>query len=144
MFFHMSVIDPGKMVHPPHEHAGEEIMFILEGTGEAGVFIQGSEAAQPEDVALEDVSVVVEKSTPWPSRVDLRPGIDLGEFGLEEKGVIVAGYHLRDARRVFLQNCSVRWAPQAPASYGPALRVERVADFENVRFHGADAHPDAR
>jgi len=37
MFFHMSVIDPGKMVHPPHEHAGEEIMFILEGTGEVQI-----------------------------------------------------------------------------------------------------------
>ena len=37
MFFHMSVIDPGKMVHPPHDHAGEEIMFILEGTGEVQI-----------------------------------------------------------------------------------------------------------
>ena len=116
----------------------------ISSTGEAGVFIQGSEASQPEDVALEDVSLVIEKSTAWPSRVDLRPGTDLGEFGLEEKGVIIAGYHLRDARRVSLQNCSVRWAPHAPASYGPALRVERVADFENLRFHGADAVPDAR
>jgi len=37
MFFHISVIDPGKSVHPPHEHAGEEVMFILEGKGEVTI-----------------------------------------------------------------------------------------------------------
>ena len=34
---HMSVIKPGERAHPPHEHAGEEVMFLLEGTGEAMV-----------------------------------------------------------------------------------------------------------
>lgn len=31
---HVSIINPGEMVHPPHAHAGEEVMFVLEGTGE--------------------------------------------------------------------------------------------------------------
>ena len=31
---HVSVIDPGKAPHPPHQHAGEEIIFLLEGTAE--------------------------------------------------------------------------------------------------------------
>ena len=31
---HVSVIDPGQTAHPPHEHAGEEVMFVLEGEGE--------------------------------------------------------------------------------------------------------------
>ena len=31
---HVSVIDPGKAPHPPHQHAGEEIVFLLEGTAE--------------------------------------------------------------------------------------------------------------
>jgi mannose-6-phosphate isomerase-like protein (cupin superfamily) len=31
---HISIINPGEMIHPPHAHAGEEVMFVLEGTGE--------------------------------------------------------------------------------------------------------------
>jgi quercetin dioxygenase-like cupin family protein len=31
---HVSVIDPGKAAHPPHQHAGEEIVFLIEGTAE--------------------------------------------------------------------------------------------------------------
>ncbi len=34
---HMSVIDPGQAAHPPHSHAGEEIMFLLEGQAEATI-----------------------------------------------------------------------------------------------------------
>lgn len=34
---HVSVIKPGERAHPPHEHAGEEVMFLLAGTGEAMV-----------------------------------------------------------------------------------------------------------
>jgi len=34
MRMHVSIINPGLAVHPPHAHAGEEIMFILEGNGE--------------------------------------------------------------------------------------------------------------
>lgn len=32
---HVSVIQPGEAAHPPHSHAGEEIMYLLEGTAEA-------------------------------------------------------------------------------------------------------------
>ncbi len=31
---HVSVINPGESPHPPHAHAGEEIIFILEGEAE--------------------------------------------------------------------------------------------------------------
>lgn len=34
---HVSVINPGEAAHPPHQHAGEEIMFLLEGTAEARI-----------------------------------------------------------------------------------------------------------
>ena len=34
---HVSVINPGEVPHPPHEHAGEEIIFLLEGTAEATI-----------------------------------------------------------------------------------------------------------
>lgn len=34
---HISEIGPGLAPHEPHEHAGEEIIFILEGTVEAMV-----------------------------------------------------------------------------------------------------------
>ena len=31
---HVSVINAGEAPHPPHQHAGEEIVFLLEGTAE--------------------------------------------------------------------------------------------------------------
>lgn len=34
---HVSVINPGEAAHPPHQHAGEEIIFLLEGEGEATI-----------------------------------------------------------------------------------------------------------
>lgn len=32
---HVSVIDPGAAPHAPHQHAGEEIIYLMEGTAEA-------------------------------------------------------------------------------------------------------------
>lgn len=32
---HLSAIAPGERAHPPHAHADEEILFLLEGTAEA-------------------------------------------------------------------------------------------------------------
>ena len=32
---HLSAILPGERAHPPHAHADEEILFLLEGTAEA-------------------------------------------------------------------------------------------------------------
>jgi mannose-6-phosphate isomerase-like protein (cupin superfamily) len=34
---HVSVINPGEAAHPPHQHAGEEIIFVFEGEGEATI-----------------------------------------------------------------------------------------------------------
>ena len=34
---HVSVVEPGERAHAPHEHAGEEVMFLLDGTAEAMV-----------------------------------------------------------------------------------------------------------
>jgi uncharacterized cupin superfamily protein len=31
---HISVINPGESPHPPHSHAGEEILFLLDGEAE--------------------------------------------------------------------------------------------------------------
>jgi hypothetical protein len=56
-----------------------------------------------------------------------------------EKGIVIAGIHLQDARQVTLRDCTVRWGANPPASYGPALSTERVADLEVENFHGSDA-----
>ena len=32
---HLSSINPGEAAHPPHEHGGEEIMFLISGSGMA-------------------------------------------------------------------------------------------------------------
>lgn len=34
---HISVIKPGMRAHDPHQHEGEEIYFILEGTAEVSI-----------------------------------------------------------------------------------------------------------
>jgi polygalacturonase len=106
--------------------------------GEAGVFIQGSAECTPEDIVLDDVALDIAKTTDWPSRFDLRPPEALG---VEEKGVVIAGIDLQDARQVTLRNCTVRWGPNSPASYGPALRTVRVGGLQVDNFQGADAHP---
>jgi quercetin dioxygenase-like cupin family protein len=31
---HITVLHPGEAPHPPHEHAGEEILYLLEGEAE--------------------------------------------------------------------------------------------------------------
>jgi hypothetical protein len=62
---------------------------------EAGVFIEGSPECTPEDIVLDDVTLNIAKTTEWPSRIDLRPP---EELGIEEKGVVIAGIHLQDAR----------------------------------------------
>ncbi len=32
---HLSSINPGEAAHPPHAHGGEEIMFLISGSGTA-------------------------------------------------------------------------------------------------------------
>jgi hypothetical protein len=109
--------------------------------GEAGVFIQGSPECIPEDIRLEDVSVTLAKTTAAPSRHDIRPPDSLGV----EESVEVAGFHLADVRDVTLHDCAVRWAPNAPASYGPALRTVRVTGLRNEGFRGEPARaPDRK
>ena len=107
-------------------------------SGEAGVFIQGSAECAPEDIVLDGVTLDIAKTTDWPSRFDLRPP---EELGVEEKGVVIAGIHIQDARQVTLRDCLVRWGPNPPASYGPALRTERVEGLHVENFQGSDAHP---
>ena len=103
--------------------------------GEAGVFIQGSPECIPEDIRLDDVSVTLAKTTTIPSRHDVRPPDSLGVA----EDIVIAGIHVEDARDVALRDCAVRWAPNPPAGYGPALRSVRVAEFRNEGFRGADA-----
>ena len=104
--------------------------------GEGGVFVEGSPESMPEDLVFEGITEEIAKTTAWPSRRDLRPP---AAAGVQE--AVVAGFHLRDARGVTLRDCTVRWGPNPPASYGPALDAERVADLQVEGFHGLDAHP---
>jgi polygalacturonase len=105
--------------------------------GEAGVFVQGSPQCAPEDIEFDDVTLDIAKATEWPSRIDLRPP---EELGVQERGVVIAGIDLQDAREVTLRDCAVRWGPNPPASYGPALRNERVEGLRTENFRGSDAH----
>jgi polygalacturonase len=104
---------------------------------EAGVFIRGSAECIPEDIVLDDVTLNIAKTTLWPSRIDLRPP---EELGIQQSGVLIAGVSLEEARDVTLRSCTVRWAPNPPASFGPALRTDRVQGLRLEDFQGSDAH----
>jgi polygalacturonase len=104
--------------------------------GEGGVFVEGSPESVPEDLVFDDITEEITKTTAWPSRRDLRPPAAAGAGE-----AVVAGFHLRDARDVTLRDCTVRWGPNPPASYGPALDAERVEDLRVENFRGLDAHP---
>ncbi len=34
LHLHISEVPPGERAHPPHQHAGQEIFFVLEGCGD--------------------------------------------------------------------------------------------------------------
>lgn len=34
LHLHVSKVEPGQRAHPPHQHEGQEIFFVLEGNGE--------------------------------------------------------------------------------------------------------------
>ena len=86
---------------------------------------------------LDDVTLDIAKTTEWPSRIDLRPPEELGVI---EKGVVIAGIHLQDARNVTLRDCTVRWGPNPAATYGAALEKLRVDGLRIENFQGTDAH----
>lgn len=104
---------------------------------EGGVFLQGSPECIPQDIVLDDVTLNLAKTTAWPSRVDLRPP---EELGIEQKGIVIAGIHAQDVRDITLRDCVVRWGPNPPASYGPALQFNRVSGIRVDGFSGSDAH----
>jgi len=104
---------------------------------EAGVFIQGSNECIPSDITLSDISLTITKTTSWPSRFDLRP---VEELGVEEKGVIIAGYHFKDVKNIMLKDCTLKWGKNPPASYGPAISSENVSGLTIEHFNGSDAH----
>jgi polygalacturonase len=107
--------------------------------GEAGVFIRGTPDSPIEDVHLEDVTLDIAKTTPWPSRIDLRPNA-AGRLP-QDKDIVVAGFDLQDAQDVTLRNCLVRWGPNPPANFGPMIQAVRVAGLHVENMQGTDAHP---
>jgi polygalacturonase len=105
--------------------------------GESGVFIRGTPESPIEDVLVEDVTLAIAKTTPWPSRIDVRPSA--GEKGPRENAVIGA-FDLQDVNDITLRNCIVRWAPNPPANFGPLIQQVRVAGLRVENLRGADAH----
>jgi hypothetical protein len=103
--------------------------------GDAGVFVQGSPECTPEDIRFDDVTVTLAKTTDAATRLDVRPPDSQGVA----EHVEIAGFHLADVRDVTLRDCTVRWAPNPSANYGPALRTERVVELRNEGFRGTAA-----
>ena len=70
-----------------------------------------------------------------------RSAIDTADDGVCIKG---STFPLGRVHNVTVRDCTVRWAPNVPASYGPALRTVRVAGLRNDGFRGEPARAPAR
>lgn len=105
---------------------------------ENGVFIQGWQLGQVEDILLENVRVELDKWSKWPGgRHDLRPcpGEELPEHP-------TAGFFIKNARGVTLRNCQVVWGETRPGYFRHALESHAVEDLALENFRGAAAFPE--
>ncbi len=106
--------------------------------GESGLFIHGWKDSPIDDVAFEDVRLVLTKTSRWKGGFyDLRPG-DVYQGLYEHK---IAGVYCKWASNLALRNLQVTWSPNAPPYYGPALEAEDVTGLDVENFKGVGAHP---
>jgi hypothetical protein len=102
--------------------------------GENGVFVAGSPGSPVEDLALEDVSVTVDKWSRWPGGMhDRRPAGGTSQCGLTPGPT--HGVYLQHARDVRLRDVRVRWGADRQPYWGRALFTE---DVEGLEVRGLD------
>ncbi len=105
---------------------------------ENGVYVEGWEQGNIENVLFENVRVELNKWSRWPGgRADVRPCP--GE-GLPEQ--TTSGFFLKNARNITLRNCEVAWGENRPPYFCHALESINVDNLELENFKGKAAHPD--
>lgn len=111
--------------HERHEGQGsgriEHIRFSnITCDSENGVFLSGSDGNHIEDVRFSQVSVTVREKSKWPRGLyDMRPG-----FGQGIEQAPSAGFRLRRADHVTLEDCRVQFTGDGRADFGEAVYAE--------------------
>lgn len=105
---------------------------------ENGVFIDGCEESRPTNILLDNVKLSIEKTSKWPGgRYDSRPGVEGAVFESP-----TAGIRCRNAERITIRDCEVRWKGEVEDYFGSAVDAREVAELELDNFRGDAAHPD--
>ena len=104
---------------------------------ENGVFLSGSEGNHLEDILFDRVYVTVRAKSRWPKgRYDLRPGI-----GQTIEEIKSAGFYMRRADKVELNNCRVRFEGEDVSGFGEAVYAKDCRDLQVKDFCGKAAGP---
>ncbi len=121
--------------------------------GEKGIYIQGCDQVQPDDLVLQDIRLELAKTTRWPAdRCDPRPcPPDLVPVGGQPIGPITdwgnlvqrdqPAIYLERVGRIRLRDIDIRWQGDMPACYTHALEAWQVADLDLRDLRGTAARP---
>lgn len=101
-------------------------------SSENGVLLSGGEHRSIRDVTMKNVQVRLSSKSKWPKgRYDLRPGFGMG---IEERKS--AGFLLRNADQVVLQECRAVFEDGGDGTFGKELEAEGCPDLKRVNCFG--------
>jgi hypothetical protein len=111
----------------------------VSGDAENSVRINGSPASRIDHVLLKNISVSLGRWTKYAGGVyDNRPTKVVTPVEAHDTD----GFNLRFADQVSLENCSVNWLENCPASFRNSLAAEDVTALQVWGFKGdSAAHP---
>jgi len=108
------------------------------GRAENSIRIDSHTRGHVSDIRLDRVGVTLERWTGYPGAVfDNRPTQVATE--LEEHATV--GISIRQAERVTLRDCTIRWGDNRPDYFTNAIRAESAPGLMLERFVGEAAHP---
>jgi hypothetical protein len=108
---------------------------------ENSVRISGSPASVIRDVVLDNVSVTLDRWTPFPGPYfDNRP--TTAQRAFEMYGT--PGFYISYASDVTLRNCAVSWGKNVPDYFSYAVQARRVRRLNIEHLKGHAAHPDQK
>jgi polygalacturonase len=106
---------------------------------ENSVRISGSQASRIHDVTLDNVSITLDRWTPYLGPVfDNRP--TSAQRDLDRHGT--PGFYISRADDVTLRNCSVSWGKNLPDYFTYAVEARQVSHLNLEHLKGHAAHPN--
>ena len=110
----------------------------VRGRAENSVRIECLGGGRVSDISLHHVQLTLGRVTSYPGGVfDNRPTTAVPPIELHPTPAI----SLRNAERVTLSDCTVRWTGRLPANFTHALQAENAPGLSLIRFQGQAAHP---